>query len=172
MPEENPTTLRTEGEGTGEKRTRRGLIEWGIHVLGAGATLMIGVPVLGTLLSPVFARSDQDDWTPIGPSEKFPEGETVRTVFKVKKKDGWMEIENPVTVYVTRRGSEYQVLSATCTHLGCAVNWDAAKKHYACPCHDGFFNPEGKVISGPPPAPLASLKARVNQEGQLEVQTV
>jgi Rieske Fe-S protein len=144
-------------------------MEMGVHLLGAAATLMVGVPVLGALTSPLTGNGKKEDWTAVGPADRFTEGETVKVVYKNVKKDGWLESENPVTVYVTRRAEEYQVLSATCTHLGCAVNWDPGAKRYQCPCHNGAFDPEGKVLFGPPPQPLTRLRARVNQEGQLEV---
>jgi Rieske Fe-S protein len=36
-----------------------------------------------------------------------------------------------------------------------------------CPCHDGRFSPaSGAVISGPPPAPLASLQTSV-EDGEI-----
>jgi len=150
---------------------RRSFMETGIHLLSAGVTAAVGVPVLGTLLSPVLAREDQDKWSVVAPIDQFPEGQTVRTVFKQVKQDGWMQSENPVTVYVTRQGEQYQVLSAICTHLGCSVNWDETKKQYLCPCHDAQFAPDGKVLGGPPPSPLAKLESRVT-DGQLEVKEV
>jgi cytochrome b6-f complex iron-sulfur subunit len=54
-----------------------------------------------------------------------------------------------------RTPTEFRAFSAICTHLGCVVGWDARKKQIACPCHAGFFDASGEVISGPPPRPLA-----------------
>lgn len=52
-------------------------------------------------------------------------------------------------------------VSLVCTHLGCIVKWDGAQQRFQCPCHDGFFDPAGKVISGPPPAPLERLAVKI-----------
>jgi cytochrome b6-f complex iron-sulfur subunit len=41
-----------------------------------------------------------------------------------------------------------------CTHLGCLVEWLEDKGVLFCPCHAGYFDYQGKVISGPPPSPL------------------
>jgi cytochrome b6-f complex iron-sulfur subunit len=58
-------------------------------------------------------------------------------------------------IIVLRRGpDEFKAFSAICTHLGCVVEWDAAKRLISCPCHAGQFSPDGQVISGPPPSPL------------------
>lgn len=47
-----------------------------------------------------------------------------------------------------------KAFSLVCTHMACIVSWQPEKKEFYCPCHDGYFDAEGQVISGPPPAPL------------------
>jgi cytochrome b6-f complex iron-sulfur subunit len=59
---------------------------------------------------------------------------------------------HPVIVVRTPQG--FRAYSAICTHLGCIVQWDAGRKQIACPCHAGFFDVNGQVVSGPPPQPL------------------
>lgn len=46
---------------------------------------------------------------------------------------------------------------ATCTHLDCIVGYQPEQRCIVCACHEGRFDLEGKVISGPPPAPLRRL---------------
>jgi thiosulfate dehydrogenase [quinone] large subunit len=46
-----------------------------------------------------------------------------------------------------------KAFSAVCTHAGCTVGYENGT--IVCPCHGGEYNAEtGKVIAGPPPAPL------------------
>ncbi|MBI4245339.1 MAG: Rieske (2Fe-2S) protein [Planctomycetes bacterium] len=65
---------------------------------------------------------------------------------------------------------KYRSFTAICTHLGCIVNWDREKNRIFCPCHAGFFDTEGKVISGPPPQPLHEYKVFVI-DGEVRVKT-
>ena len=51
--------------------------------------------------------------------------------------------------------SEWRAFSAVCTHLGCIVQYDGARRIIWCACHNGQYDLNGKVIAGPPPAPLA-----------------
>jgi nitrite reductase/ring-hydroxylating ferredoxin subunit len=48
--------------------------------------------------------------------------------------------------------------SGKCTHLSCAVYWDAGRDELICPCHEGIFSPQtGDVIAGPPPRALPRI---------------
>ena len=71
-----------------------------------------------------------------------------------------------VLVLLTPKG--FRAFSAICTHLGCIVEYDSAKRQIMCPCHAGFFDTEGQVVSGPPPRPLSSYEV-VNSNGILFV---
>lgn len=64
----------------------------------------------------------------------------------------------PVIVLRTRSG--FKAFSASCTHLGCLVKWDENKREFLCPCHAAVFDENGKVVSGPPPAPMPELKVK------------
>jgi glycine/D-amino acid oxidase-like deaminating enzyme/nitrite reductase/ring-hydroxylating ferredoxin subunit len=40
-------------------------------------------------------------------------------------------------------------VSATCTHMGCQVNFNRAERSWDCPCHGSRFAPDGSVLQGP-----------------------
>lgn len=63
---------------------------------------------------------------------------------------------------VTRSQDGVLALSLVCTHLGCIVQWDAGKRQFHCPCHDGRFDEFGDVVSGPPPLPLERLVVKAS----------
>ena len=48
----------------------------------------------------------------------------------------------------------YRALSATCTHLGCTVQYRSDLRQVWCACHNGIYDLNGRNISGPPPRPL------------------
>lgn len=60
----------------------------------------------------------------------------------------------PVAVSRTPDGVRREV-SATCTHLGCEVRWNADELSWDCPCHGSRFGADGRVLEGPAASPLA-----------------
>jgi len=54
--------------------------------------------------------------------------------------------------------------SQKCTHLSCAVYYDAGAGSIRCPCHHGFFDPtSGRPTAGPPDRPLPQIDLLVAQ---------
>jgi Rieske Fe-S protein len=87
----------------------------------------------------------------------------VARVLSVPRADGWYRGRGRQTVFLVWTGTQdVRAFSATCTHLGCQVLWDAPAKRFRCPCHGGAYDAEGRVIAGPPPRPLDRLQARVD----------
>ncbi|HEY0181511.1 MAG TPA: ubiquinol-cytochrome c reductase iron-sulfur subunit, partial [Rhodopila sp.] len=61
--------------------------------------------------------------------------------------------------------------SAICTHAGCVVSgWRPAESRLFCPCHGSVYDPAdgGRVVAGPAPRPLPTLKLRID-DGKLSV---
>jgi cytochrome b6-f complex iron-sulfur subunit len=58
-------------------------------------------------------------------------------------------------------------LNAVCTHLGCVVPWSAPNKKFMCPCHGSQYAPDGHVVRGPAPLPLALAHCDVNADGKV-----
>lgn len=56
---------------------------------------------------------------------------------------------------------ELKAFSAVCTHLNCTVQYDPEAGVIWCACHNGKFDLNGQVISGPPPKPLEAYQVNV-----------
>jgi cytochrome b6-f complex iron-sulfur subunit len=56
---------------------------------------------------------------------------------------------------------DYHALSATCTHLGCTVQYRPDLREIWCACHNGLYDLNGRNISGPPPRPLEAFDVQV-----------
>jgi cytochrome b6-f complex iron-sulfur subunit len=58
----------------------------------------------------------------------------------------------------------YRALSATCTHLGCTVQYRSDLREIWCACHNGTYDLNGRNVSGPPPRPLDVFEVHVRGE--------
>jgi cytochrome b6-f complex iron-sulfur subunit len=56
---------------------------------------------------------------------------------------------------------EYRAMSAVCSHLQCTVQYRSDLSQIWCACHNGMFNLNGEVLSGPPPAPLEQFEVAI-----------
>lgn len=61
--------------------------------------------------------------------------------------------QKPAILINTPKG-ELKAFSAVCTHLNCTVQYEKDSSIIWCACHNGKFDLNGRVISGPPPKAL------------------
>ncbi len=76
--------------------------------------------------------------------------------------------ERKARVFIVSAPDGLDVFSATCTHLGCLVNYNKEKHEFVCPCHGGRYDLTGKNVAGPPPAPLTRFPFKT-QNGMIVV---
>ncbi len=77
----------------------------------------------------------------------------------------------PLAVLIVRalEGEDgLRVFDATCTHLECNVGYKEDERVIYCACHGGYFDLNGRVLSGPPPAPLRQFEKRFHR-GKLAI---
>jgi menaquinol-cytochrome c reductase iron-sulfur subunit len=140
-----------------DRRTFFGRLFWSLSaVLGA----LVGVPVIGALLSPAFKPVEQAEWIAVGPITGFgPEPTLAHHMHPAN--EGWVNATAEMQVWVTRNQDTYHVFDNHCTHLGCPYHWETSQHRFVCPCHGGQFDATGKVIAGPPPRPLDYYETKV-----------
>ena len=72
-------------------------------------------------------------------------------------------------VIVFQSQDQLFAFGAKCTHEGCTVTYLPGQSIVWCPCHDGRFDLSGRVVSGPPPQPLARYAAKRQPDGGIVI---
>lgn len=143
---------------------RRALIVFinaAIALIAGGLTTLLGAFALRP------ARKDDSRWLRAGALTDMTPNVPVPRVIGLTRQDGWYRERARATVFLVWDGAAtVHALSATCTHLGCQVRWDADSSRFRCPCHGGVFDAQGNVVEGPPPRPLDRLDARIESADQ------
>jgi menaquinol-cytochrome c reductase iron-sulfur subunit len=146
---------------------RREFVTLVTTAIGSIMTAIVGIPAIGYVLSPALKAKKTDAWIPLGKLENYPVNQPTLFTFTRAKTNGWEKTVNSFGVFVVRKSdTEIEILSNVCTHLSCRVNWNTQKQEYICPCHDGHFNIDGIVDSGPPPRPLDQYEYKI-EDGNL-----
>lgn len=71
---------------------------------------------------------------------------------------------NKPALLVRINETEFKAFSAICSHLNCTVQYHDERHQIWCACHNGFYDLNGKVVSGPPPKPLEEYSVRLRGE--------
>lgn len=137
---------------------------------GAVASALVGVPVLGFLISPLLTKV-KPAWRAVGAVKSFKVGDTVLVTFVDASPLPWAGVAAESAAWLRHeKKGRFVAFSVNCTHLGCPVRWMPQAKLFLCPCHGGVYYENGTVAAGPPPLPLHKYKVRVRR-GQVELLT-
>jgi menaquinol-cytochrome c reductase iron-sulfur subunit len=147
--------------------TRRGFLGTLAVLLGGAIAALASVPILGSLLSPLRSRQPQaaaDPPIPVGNLGDFTVGVPRRVELVRSVTDAWSRSEASTVgaAWITRNpDNSFTAFSTICPHLGCGVNMDKARGHFACPCHTSAFALDGKRLEGPSPRNMDTLTVEV-----------
>ncbi len=142
--------------------SRRDFMKLAIASIGGAIGLALGIPAVAYVVGPALNSKQEQGWIRLGSTTKVEAG--VPTLFKAKiqQQTGWITSEEEISAYIlSDNGRDYIAMSNVCTHLGCRVRWIAEQNKFFCPCHNGIFDKEGNVVSGPPPRPLNRYDVKV-----------
>jgi len=132
---------------------RRTFCKLCIGGLAAASAGMVAYPVASFLGRPIRVGSNKPLEIPL---DALAEGQAQYVEFRGAQ----------MIVLATHEGP--RVLSASCPHLGCNVQWDAADAVFRCPCHGAVFTQTGQIISGPVSAPLKAIPFEI-KDGKIVV---
>lgn len=120
-----------------------------LGALPVGALGVCGLAGCGGAAEPTINALDARDGIPLS---EIPENQTTLLDFGDQR---------PFAVAIRGSGEDIRVLSAYCTHNGCAVALQGKVLH--CPCHGSEFDAAtGAVLSGPAATDLPEIPVEVN----------
>ena len=135
-----------------ERLSRRGFLQWLLK--GAGLALVGSAlyPIVRYLYPPSGGESS------VSSVVAATTGELATNSAKI------FRFGNRPGLLVRTPQDEFKAFSAVCTHLGCTVHFDSDTSIITCACHNGKFDLNGQVISGPPPKPLETYQVNLRGE--------
>ena len=132
---------------------RRGFIISAIYAF----PLLIGGTLAASISAYLFGRTNMqpDSWADAGEVSGLEKNTPRQVSFTRSVIDGWSVQNEKADAWVVLDDHDHvTAFSPLCTHLGCAYQWQAAKREFACPCHGSVFDTRGDVIAGPAGRPL------------------
>jgi menaquinol-cytochrome c reductase iron-sulfur subunit len=151
-----------------------------LTTVGMGAAIggIIGVPITAYMLAPV---NEEVQFEPVflGKVSDFPSEASAPGKFKPTAATYVEDPNNPSTspglAWVHNSGQKgtdwlaqdamFIVFSNRCMHLGCPVQ--AVGGGFACPCHGGQYDTEGRRTAGPPIRPLDRFQWEIKNSDEL-----
>jgi menaquinol-cytochrome c reductase iron-sulfur subunit len=147
---------------------RREFVGGVVGVVAAIMSAAMGLPIIGYLVAPALQNGGAAGWVPLGPLSALRPDVPTPFTFSRLKQVGWKRTKVNRTAYAIQDAAgNLTILSDVCTHLSCKVRWDEAQGAFVCPCHDGVFDRQGSVVSGPPPRPLDRYEAKIENDQML-----
>jgi cytochrome b6-f complex iron-sulfur subunit len=131
------------------KHSRRRFLD---YLLGSSAVATLGAifyPIIKYMIPPQIVEA-QANSVVVGKNADFATNSG--KIFKFGSKPG---------LIIRTDTGDLKAFSASCTHLGCIVQYDPASKQIICACHNGHYDLTGKNVAGPPPRPLEAFTVNV-----------
>lgn len=128
--------------GTHEDEGRRTILSW---IAGGGALASVATflyPVLRFLNPPAVTEAAVNEASGGKVGDLKPNSGKI------------IKFGSKPALLVKVAEGEFKAFSAVCTHLNCTVQYRDSTKQIWCACHNGTYDMSGRVVAGPPPAPL------------------
>ena len=148
-----------------------------LSTVGIGAVIggVIGVPATAYMLGPVV---DETKFKAVflGKVDAFPADPSFKPTAATYVEDPENAATSPGLAFVQNTGKSntdwlardamFVVFSNRCMHLGCPVAV-AQGVGFACPCHGGQYDKEGRRTAGPPIRPLDRFQWEIRNSDEL-----
>jgi len=115
---------------------------------------------LGALLFPVFKFLDPPEVEEVKVSNV-----KIGTVEDMERDSGKIiKFGNKPVIVIRKANGEYVAFGGVCTHLDCIVQYRKDYGQIYCACHNGRYDLNGRVASGPPPTPLTQFGVKIKDD--------
>ena len=145
-------TTGTRPDRSVELTSRRRFLDYLLGTSAFATLAAIVYPIVRFMAPPHVVEAIQNSVVAAKLSELPPNS---AKIFKFGSKPGLL---------VRTATGELKAFSAVCTHLDCIVQYRPDTKQIWCACHNGFYDLNGQVVSGPPPRPLQEFQVNVSDE--------
>lgn len=146
----------------GETSTRRGFFSKIVAVSGAAGAAVLAAPIARYLLAPLWRRQESS-FVVVAKSEDVRAEQPLAAAVVGERTDAWTRAPaQRLGLVWLRRKEDGRVLAlqSECPHLGCGVRFEAERRRFACPCHESYFDLEGRALEGPSPRGMDPLEVR------------
>lgn len=130
--------------------TRRDFLNWFVGTTAGAFIISVLYPLSRYLIPPKSEESTARTVTlSIKPQEVKPNSGQI------------FRFGSQPAILIDTPDGQLKAFTATCTHLGCIVQYRSDLNQIWCACHNGHFNLNGKNVEGPPPKPLEEYAVNV-----------
>ena len=130
---------------TSNAPNRRSAIEWLLRGGLAASLASFFYPVLRFMIPPMVTEASVNEVAAGKVQDLKPNSGKI------------VKFGNKPALLVRVNDTEWKAFSAVCTHLNCTVQYQEGRREIWCACHNGTYDLNGRVASGPPPKPLEEL---------------
>jgi quinol---cytochrome c reductase iron-sulfur subunit, bacillus type len=124
--------------------------------------LIVALPIVGYLLSPLIRRPGYASWLSLGSLDQFPVGQTRLATYRNPGVNPWAGETADIPCWVRHvDAGSFQVFAINCAHLWCPVRWFPQSGLFMCPCHGGVYYEDGSRAAGPPPHGLFQYSYKI-----------
>ncbi len=135
-------------------------------VLSSLVGVAYAIPLIRTFISPALQEtvSSSTGLLDLGSIIGYQVNVPRKVKIKDIKVDAWTKFpptEIGAVWIIMDKERKFTVFTSICPHLGCGIDWDKNLGEFICPCHDSFFDIEGRVLSGPSPRGMDTMETEI-----------
>lgn len=148
---------------------RRRFFQRSSGLLSIAYAAFLAIPGVGFLISPLREARKKSKQHRLAKLADLEIDQPLKVVVTDQRIDAWTRYpKGPIgSVWIVRRDDQtVEAFSATCPHLGCAVQHVPTEEQFYCPCHEARFNQDGAVKSGPSRRGLDKLEVDLEPVGE------